>query len=136
MKSKATNEGASATAKFLAAGLVMLGGGAVTRLEDVGPVHFYADIRGIRYSVHAVLANQSEDGWTFDVAAGTENMLILGIIPLGVARFLLVDLNADDVAELGEPSARADGARTVRMNGDLKTEDHQWREITSFSRRL
>lgn len=141
MKTKNTpgsvRDGASpAAAKFLAAGLVMLGGGTVVRLEESGPVHFQAGIRGIRYSVHAVLARQSEDGWEFDVAPGTEDMLILGIIPLGLARFVLLDLNADDVAELGEPSASADGAMTVRMNGDLKTEDHQWREITSFSKRL
>lgn len=120
-------------AKHLGLGLVQLGGGQVVEVPPSGPVHFRAEIKGAQYAFHAIVGTQQGRGWEFVVPPEAENTFVLGLVPLGPARFRLLDIDWDEAQNLGEPT---DAGRRITVDGDMRTGDHAWREIITFARRL
>ena len=58
---------------------------------------------------------------------------MVAVLPYGEFCYHVLELDAESLEELGK---RKSGAIEVEIDNDLKTGEHQWRRIRSFSERL
>ena len=116
--------------RHLAIAIVGTSEAELIEVPETGPVHLRARIKSAEYAMHGLLC-QTNDGSTaiFEVPRGLENTLILGIVPIGLARYQVFDLDWDTVVELGVESGPV---YRITVGG----KGSPWREITTFAKRL
>jgi hypothetical protein len=89
--------------KHIAIVFVKTGGGRVEEIYDRSVVHFTATVRGAKYSIHGVLGEpDGQGGWTLFVPTDAEDTFILCVIPIGPARFKMIDLDWESTSSFGE----------------------------------
>ena len=98
-----------------------------------GKVDLYAIIKGGQYSLHVATGTDKQGGWKVAVPAGALDCIVIAVLPYGEFCFHILELDPDALNEFGE---RKSGAIVVEIDDDLKTGEHQWRRIRSFSERL
>ncbi len=96
-----------------------------------GLVDLTAIIKGALYSFHVVLAEESEDGWTFAIPSGALDLFVLGVVRLSSSNFRFFEFDRDRIEELG---TRRSGHVSISVPFDAKASP--WREIGSFSERI
>ena len=96
-------------------------------------VDLYAIIKGGQYSLHVTVGIGDAGDWTVAVPVGALGCLVVAVLPYGEFRYHVLELDGESLEELGK---RKSGAIEVEIDDDLKTGEHQWRRIRSFSERL
>ncbi len=117
----------------LVAGLIQMSGGTPA-FPDNAPdgVDLHAIIKGGSYQIHVATAERTHV-WTFAIPTTALNCLIIGVLWIGEFSFRFLELDADAIEKVGK---RKGGHFEVTAGDDLRSGDHMWQEIRTFSKRL
>ena len=136
-KQKKVRDATADGAVNLVAGLIQICGGypAFPAENDAraqsSKIDLYAVIKGVQYAFHVVMAETTDDGFTFGIpveAVGSTQ--VLAVVRTGELAFRFFELDEDLIEEKGK---RKGGFFSLPMPADIGPE---WKEILSFSNRL
>lgn len=119
----------NAAAKAILTGMIFFSGGKV---QDRGEV-LQAQVGRTTYAIVPLGASADGDGWIFNAPADASDTVVLGVIRTDEMNFVVLDMEWEAVTKHGTPGP--DGY-DIRVDANLQTNGHAWKQIQNFRGRL